>query len=454
MKYFNHNVVVAAIVVACMSFSCSGKKDDPVPEKKPVTSVTVSPTTKCLEVNGSVTLSVAVLPADADDKSVSWSSNNTSVATVDTEGKVTAKAVGTATITAASTTDATKSGSCVVTVAVECEPCTSCNDIPLEGVTLVGLTFNESGYFVLEEGDTEDLYDFVEFDPEDTTDDTTIAWTSSAPGVVSVSTSGVITAEKPGRATITGTVGEFTITCQVQVPGVVYEYSEDDLGGFTCLWSDKMYPSESLPDPSIWWIGGAIGSTGFVTLDGIGTVVRLNLRFNSASGCIARWGFPNALFGKTFGASNRIEIDFVYNSTRFRDGGDPWAGHRTLLLATGDIINSGPGYDGGGEGGGFCFDQVENPDTENPLQYYGNWCVPINKIINDGTHIGDYIVHTVSSTWDGVTASYAKDAEYDPATSNGNMGFTSGAGGNGLYMDNVDSNVIYIASIRFLLTEN
>ena len=91
-------------------------KDKPV-EHVSVTSVTVSPATATLDQLGKTTeLTAAVLPENASDKTVSWSSSAPGVATVDATGKVTAVAEGTATITAAANDGSGKSGSAVITV--------------------------------------------------------------------------------------------------------------------------------------------------------------------------------------------------------------------------------------------------------------------------------------------------------------------------------------------------
>ena len=81
----------------------------------PVTGITVTPATATLQINGTTTLSYTVSPSDATDKTVSWSSDNTNVATVDANGKVTGVAEGTATITV-TTTDGNKTATCLVTV--------------------------------------------------------------------------------------------------------------------------------------------------------------------------------------------------------------------------------------------------------------------------------------------------------------------------------------------------
>ncbi|MBO4570441.1 MAG: Ig-like domain-containing protein [Bacteroidales bacterium] len=80
-----------------------------------VTSVTVDPTTWKMLPGETKQLTATVLPENATDKSIKWSSNKTDVATVDQNGVVTAVATGTAVIVALSN-DGYKTGTCSVTV--------------------------------------------------------------------------------------------------------------------------------------------------------------------------------------------------------------------------------------------------------------------------------------------------------------------------------------------------
>ncbi|MBV5342952.1 Ig-like domain-containing protein, partial [bacterium] len=60
----------------------------------PVASVSVSPATALVSVGSTVQLSSSVLPADATNKIVNWSSADNNIATVDANGLVTAKNAG------------------------------------------------------------------------------------------------------------------------------------------------------------------------------------------------------------------------------------------------------------------------------------------------------------------------------------------------------------------------
>jgi uncharacterized protein YjdB len=83
----------------------------------PVSGVSLSQTTFTLAKGGTATLIATVLPADATNKAVTWSSSNNAVATVDANGNVTGKSEGSAVITV-TTVDGGKAASCAVTVIV------------------------------------------------------------------------------------------------------------------------------------------------------------------------------------------------------------------------------------------------------------------------------------------------------------------------------------------------
>lgn len=83
-------------------------------ENIPITSITLNKTSLSLYVEDTETLSATILPNNAIDKTVIWSSNNSNIATVE-NGKVIAKSIG-STIITVSTPDGTKKATCNVKV--------------------------------------------------------------------------------------------------------------------------------------------------------------------------------------------------------------------------------------------------------------------------------------------------------------------------------------------------
>ena len=170
-----------------------------------VTSVTLDKTTASLKAGETVTLTATVNPDDATDKTVTWTSSDQSVATV-SNGVVTAKKVGTATITAKA---GNKEATCQTTVVAT----------EVTSVTLNKTTAS------LRAGETVTLTATV--NPDDATDKT-VTWTTSDQTVATVS-NGVVTAKKVGTATITAKAGSKTATCKVIVEP---NSTDNNLGDF------------------------------------------------------------------------------------------------------------------------------------------------------------------------------------------------------------------------------
>ena len=164
----------------------------------PVTGVSLNTSTLNLIEGGTGTLIATVEPNNATNRNVTWESSNTSVATVDANGLVTAVSAGTATITA--TADG-KSATCTVTVTAA--------TVPVTGVTM---NKTSTSLYV---GDTETLTATVA--PDNATN-RAVTWASSNPSVAKVE-NGVVTALACGTAVITATTqdGNHTATCAVTV---------------------------------------------------------------------------------------------------------------------------------------------------------------------------------------------------------------------------------------------
>jgi len=151
-----------------------------------VTSVTLDITAKSLVVGGTVTITATVLPANATNKTVTWSSSNSAVATVSAAGLVTAISAGTATITATSNNSKTATAAITVTL-----PVVEVTSITLD-ITAKTLNVNETVTIT------------ATVLPANATNKTVI-WTSSNIEVATVSAAGLVTAKKSGSATITAT---------------------------------------------------------------------------------------------------------------------------------------------------------------------------------------------------------------------------------------------------------
>ncbi|RSX55521.1 alpha-amylase [Bifidobacterium dolichotidis] len=165
--------------------------DPPCEVIVPVESVTVTPSSLALKKGNSAQLNAKVLPEDATDKKLTWSSSNAAVASVDQNGKVTAHKAGSASITA--TAGGVKSNTVAVTVTD-----------PVVPVTEVEILDPASGKMSLVEGNSQAIKAKVK--PEDATDKK-LTWSSSNAAVASVDQNGKVTAHKAGTASITATAG-------------------------------------------------------------------------------------------------------------------------------------------------------------------------------------------------------------------------------------------------------
>ncbi len=150
-----------------------------------------------LEVGTSEMLHATVLPEDATDKTVEWSSSDSSIASVE-DGVVLGISPGKTIITA---TSGRQSAQCEVTVVNASIPVSNVFFIETEKAVYVGESFTVEAYV----------------SPEDATEKNLI-WESSQPSVATVSQDGTVTTLGVGTCEITATAtsGESgTLTCHV-----------------------------------------------------------------------------------------------------------------------------------------------------------------------------------------------------------------------------------------------
>ena len=153
----------------------------------PVSSITMNITNQSLNINQTTQLTTTIGPTNATNPSVVWKTSNATIATVSQSGLVTARAVGSATITA-TTNDGWKLATTAITVQAS----------PIVAVTGVTLSPASTAINV---GQT--YASFVATVAPANASLKALTWTSSNTAVATINTSGVVTGRANGTTTIT-----------------------------------------------------------------------------------------------------------------------------------------------------------------------------------------------------------------------------------------------------------
>ena len=251
----------AALAGVALVWACGGDSPTapPTPEPARPATVTVSPATADLTALGTtVQLTAEVRDQNARvmaGATVTWSSGDTSVATVDASGLVTAVGNGTATITASG---GSASGSAVVTVTqsvatVEVSP--SVETIALGStLQLTAEGFDENG----------DAVESVQF-----------SWESSDVAIAAVDASGLVAGVAVGVATITASAGSGQGTAEITV-------TDPDRAALVALYDATGGPNWNHNDN--WLTDAPLGDWYGVEVDDQGRVIGLHFQSNRLTG--------------------------------------------------------------------------------------------------------------------------------------------------------------------------
>jgi len=181
----------------------------------PPTSITVSPKTFALKTGDTYTLTAEVKPTTAN-QTVTWSSSNNAIATVDAYGVVTAIGAGKTIITATTVNGLSATSTITVTLYIPVEEVivdpASCT-IPLKGAKVLKATVS----------------------PTNATN-RTVTWSSSDITIATVNATGIVTAKNiNGTVTIYATADGITGTCIVTVGngGLPMDIEETDIETIT-----------------------------------------------------------------------------------------------------------------------------------------------------------------------------------------------------------------------------
>lgn len=183
--------VLGATTITCTSVSTPAKKATcrvtVKTSKVAVSGVRLNKTSLTIKDNETAQLTATLLPANATDKRVKWSSSDKDVATVDEDGFVKPGGkLGTAVITCTSVMTPTRKATCRLTVKTS-------------KVVVSSLRLNKSALSVKVNQTAQLAVTVLPL----TASDKRVVWSSSNEAIATVDADGVVTAHSPGTATVT-----------------------------------------------------------------------------------------------------------------------------------------------------------------------------------------------------------------------------------------------------------
>ncbi len=313
----------------------------------PVASVTVSPATASIQVGQTVQLTAT--PRDASGnplsgRAIAWASSAPGVATVSGTGLVTGVAAGSATITA---TSEGQSGTATVTVTT----------VPVASVTVSPATAS------IQVGQTVQLTATPRDASGNPLSGRAIAWASSAPGVATVSGTGLVTGVAAGSATITATSegqsGTATVTVTAPLPPPSGGAWPNEPAGWTVLTDYDMHALNDGGWTNVYPADIASGQVKVVT-DATGPVNPTAWQFYYRAGNTSLCGAAPATEYYSFGATKQLYYAFwIKFSNPFSFPGD-------------NEVHVVVSFTASGNGSGIVFDMSGAGDVYFVNEFAGN----------------------------------------------------------------------------------
>ncbi len=232
-----------------------------------VTGITLNSTSLSLVKGNTSALVATVSPSNASNKTVTWKTSNSKVATVNSSGNVNAVGAGTATITCTASDGSGKSATCTVTVT---------NPVLVTNIILSSISLS------IVKGNTSTLTATI---APSNASNKTVTWKTSNSNVATVNSSGNVTAVGVGTATITCTASDGSgksATCTVTVTNPVLvtditlsSTSLSIVKGNTSTLTATIAPSNASNKTVTWKTSNSnvttVNSSGNVTAVGVGT---------------------------------------------------------------------------------------------------------------------------------------------------------------------------------------
>ena len=268
-----------------------------------VESITLNATTLTIEPGKTRTLTATVMPSNANDKTVSWSSSDTEIASVDDSGTVTAIKEGTATITA-------RAGGITATCEVTVKPILN----PVENILL------DKETLTITRGK---MYRLTATVLPDNADDKTVLWSSSDPEVATVDNDGTVTTHSIGKTNIIAQAGDIMKFCTVTVEPIPIENITLNKETLTliCGETDRLVATITPDNADYEYFGGALWLSSDMDVVGIDRDGTVTAR-KAGTATITLWVFANGqeihCEVTVLPAPAPIDVEYItLNSTKF-----------------------------------------------------------------------------------------------------------------------------------------
>ncbi|HVJ49400.1 Ig-like domain-containing protein [Desulfitobacterium sp.] len=271
-----------------------------------VKGVSLNKTSDNILVGASDTLVAMITPTNAANKSVTWTSSNTGVATVDSTGKVTGIAAGTVNVTV-KTVDGGYTDNCVITVTAP-------------SISVTGVSMNKTSDNILV-GASDTLVATIV--PTNATNQN-VTWTSSNTGVATVDSTGKVTGIAAGTVNVTVKTVDggytdncvITVTASNAVTGVSLNKASDSIAvGASDTLVATITPTNATNQNVTW----TSSNTGIATVDSTGKITGIaagmvNVTVKTVDGnytatCEVTIGVPEMVIGLNVSSTSSTQTN-------------------------------------------------------------------------------------------------------------------------------------------------
>lgn len=370
-----HYSLIALLLLGMIFTGCRKEEHEPQtpgqedPVQEQLESITLDVTALALTVGEEYTFTVTTEPADIDGLTLSWSSSDESIVSVE-DGTVTAVAEGTADITVSGGDNV--SATCKVTVSPEEEV-----EIEAESITLS----TASADMLI--GESMTLTATVL--PENTTDKT-VTWSSSESSIAGVDDNGTVTAVSAGTAVITATTvngrtAECTVTVQAAPMIGDYFYSDG-------TWSTELDENKT-PVGLVFYIGDITAEDAALATEYPGCTHGLVVSLNNTNADGTTWQNAYESYGAT--VNSWVESNSGYGSINDTSLANGYNNTKAIEAFNADPANSGWPVE--------AVQEIVNFRGLHPVEHTSDWYLPSAKewmLLSAGQFEGD--VMDVSST--------------------------------------------------------